>query len=229
MFPRRAPFVEQAAGAGGAMPPAAGAGAGGAAPPSTGVGGPAPNVVVPESSPEGALQAPDATAPTGPTASTAPPPASEPTRREPTGKEPAREEPARSKDADSRALVRTRGPPGPTEGLHVAKGARLLHVPSASDSSLGSAGTMEAAWHKADSCEVFNREGQPGAAPMKMVFSGYRASLKNKAAEALAQLATLEDADKVDVFLFLQFCYYPGSPPRHGPAAWSRSGFRLDI
>ena len=111
----------------------------------------------------------------------------------------------------------------------MAKGARLLHVPSASDSSLGSAGTMEAAWHKADSCEVFNREGQPGAAPMKMVFSGYRASLKNKAAEALAQLATLEDADKVDVFLFLQFCYYPGSPPRHGPAAWSRSGFRLDI
>ena len=227
MFPRRAPFVEQAAGAGGGVPPAAGAGAGGAAPPSTGVGGPAPNVVVLESSPKGAPRAPDATAPTGPTASTAPPPASEPTRREPTGKEPAREEPARSKDADSRALVRTRGPPGPTEGLHVAKGARLLHVPSASDSSHGSAGTMEAAWHKADSCEVFNREGQPGAAPMKMVFSGYRASLKNKAAEALAQLATLEDADKVDVFLFLRFCYYPGSPPRHGPAAWSRSGFRL--
>ncbi|KAK1603862.1 hypothetical protein QYE76_027535 [Lolium multiflorum] len=196
MFPRRAPFVEQAAGAGRGMPSAAGAGAGGAAPPSTGVGGPAPNVVVLESSPKGAPQAPDATAPTGPTASTAPPPASEPTRREPAGKEPARGEPARSKDADSRALVRTRGPPGPTEGLHVAKGARLLHVPSASDSSLGSAGTMEAAWHTADSCEVFNREGQPGTAPMKMVFSGYRAALKNKAAEALAQLATLEDADK---------------------------------
>ncbi|KAK1668196.1 hypothetical protein QYE76_056355 [Lolium multiflorum] len=196
MFPRRAPFVERAAGAGRGMPSAAGAGAGGAAPPSTGVGGPAPNVVVLESSPKGAPQAPDATAPTGPTASTAPPPASEPTRREPTGKEPARGEPARSKDADSRALVRTRGPPGPTEGLHVAKGARLLHVPSASDSSLGSAGTMEAAWHTADSCEVFNREGQPGTAPMKMVFSGYRAALKNKAAEALAQLATLEDADK---------------------------------
>jgi hypothetical protein len=75
---------------------------------------------------------------------------------------------------------------------------------------------MEAAWHKADSCEVFNREGQPGAAPMKMVFSGYRASLKNKAAEALAQLATLEDADKVGGFssYLLQFCCYPGSPPR---------------
>ncbi|KAK1642852.1 hypothetical protein QYE76_060657 [Lolium multiflorum] len=54
---------------------------------------------------------------------------------------------------------------------------------------------MEAAWHSADSCEVFNREAA-GTAPMKMVFSGYRAALKNKAAEALAQLATLEDADK---------------------------------
>jgi hypothetical protein len=26
---------------------------------------------------------------------------------------------------------------------------------------------------------------------------------------------------------FLQVYCYPGSPPRHGPAAWSRSGFRL--
>ncbi|XP_071674432.1 uncharacterized protein [Lolium perenne] len=31
---------------------------------------------------------------------------------------------------------------------------------------------------------------------MKMLFSGYRASLKTKAAETLAQLATLEDAEK---------------------------------
>ncbi|KAK1642870.1 hypothetical protein QYE76_060675 [Lolium multiflorum] len=128
------------------------------------VGGPAPNDVVVESCPEGAPQAPETTAPTGPTASTAPPPSSEPTREEP-----ARDEPARAKDAGSRALVRTEGPPGPSEGLHVAKGARLLHVP----------------------------RGQPGAAPMKMLFSGYRASLKNKVAEALAQLATLEDADKL--------------------------------
>ncbi|KAK1661659.1 hypothetical protein QYE76_049818 [Lolium multiflorum] len=80
--------------------------------------------------------------------------------------------------------------------LHVAKGARLVSVPSASDSSFGSAGTMEKAWHQADSCEVISREGQPGTAPLKMLFSGYRASLKNKAAEAMAQLATLEDADK---------------------------------
>ncbi|KAK1679975.1 hypothetical protein QYE76_040823 [Lolium multiflorum] len=60
---------------------------------------------------------------------------------------------------------------------------------------LGSAGTMEKAWHQ-DSCEVISREGQPGTAPMKMLYSGYRASLKNKAAEAMAQLAPLEDADK---------------------------------
>ncbi|KAK1609321.1 hypothetical protein QYE76_032994 [Lolium multiflorum] len=155
------------------------------------------NVVVLESSPEGAPQAPETTAPTGPTASTASPPASGPTRREPARKEPAREEPARSKDADSRALVRTEGPSNPSKGLHVAKGARLLHVPSASDSSLGSAGTMEAAWHQADACEVTSREGQPGVAPMKLFFSGFRGSLKAKAAETLAQLATLEDADKV--------------------------------
>jgi hypothetical protein len=84
----------------------------------------------------------------------------------------------------------------------VAKGARLLNVASASDSSIGSAGTMEKAWHQADACKVTSREGQPGVAPMKMFFSGFRGSLKAKAAEAIAQLATLEDADKVGVFLF---------------------------
>jgi hypothetical protein len=62
---------------------------------------------------------------------------------------------------------------------------------------------MEKAWHQANSCEVLSREGQPGTAPMKMLFSGYRASLKTKAAETLAQLATLEDAEKV---CFLFFC-----------------------
>ncbi|XP_071681811.1 uncharacterized protein [Lolium perenne] len=55
---------------------------------------------------------------------------------------------------------------------------------------------MERAWHQANSCEVLSREGQPGTAPMKMLFSGYWASLKTKAAETLAQLATLEDAEK---------------------------------
>ncbi|KAK1626477.1 hypothetical protein QYE76_000792 [Lolium multiflorum] len=55
---------------------------------------------------------------------------------------------------------------------------------------------MERAWHQADACEVTSREGQPGVAPMKMFFSGFRGSLKAKAAETIA-LATLEDADKV--------------------------------
>ncbi|KAK1653598.1 hypothetical protein QYE76_071403 [Lolium multiflorum] len=113
------------------------------------------------------------------------------------GKGPQREEPARAGDADSQALVRSKGPAVSPTGLHVAKGARLVSVPSASDSSFGSAGTMEQAWNQADSCEIISREGQPGTAPLKMLFSGYRASLKNKAAEVMAQLSTLEDADKV--------------------------------
>ncbi|KAK1685198.1 hypothetical protein QYE76_046046 [Lolium multiflorum] len=171
LFPHRAPLLGPTAGAGRGVPPAAGAGAGGAAPPEE------PEVV-----------------PTGPAA---PPPASEPPRTEPTGKEPQREEPARAKDADSRALVRTKAPAVSPTSLHVAKGARLVSVPSASDSSFGSAGTMEQAWNQADSCEIISREGQPGTAPLKMLFSGYRASLKNKAAEVMAQLSTLEDADKV--------------------------------
>ncbi|KAK1695841.1 hypothetical protein QYE76_012538 [Lolium multiflorum] len=170
LFPHRAPLLGPAAGAGRGVPPAAGAGAGGAAPPEE------PEVV-----------------PTGPAA---PPPASEPPRTEPAGKEPQREEPARAKVADSRALVRSKGPAVSPTSLHVAKGARLARVPSASDSSFGSAGTMEKAWHQADSCEIISREGQPGTAPLKMLFSGYRASLKNKAAEVMAQLSTLEEADK---------------------------------
>ncbi|XP_071677110.1 uncharacterized protein [Lolium perenne] len=143
-----------------------------------------------------APSAPETTGPAGPSAApgTTPPP--QPTPEEPARQEPAGDEPARTGGADSRALVRTEGAAGPSEGLHVAKGARLVAVPSASDSSFGSAGTMERAWHQANSCEVLSREGQPGTAPMKMLFSGYRASLKTKAAETLAQLATLEDAEK---------------------------------
>ncbi|KAK1630623.1 hypothetical protein QYE76_004938 [Lolium multiflorum] len=132
MFPHRAPPLGPTAGAGRGVPPAAGAGAGGAAPPER------PEVV-----------------PTGPTA---PPPASEPPRGEPVGTEPQREEPARAKDADSQALVRAKGPAVSPTSLHVAKGARLVSVPSASDSSFGSAGTMEKAWHQADSCEIISRE-----------------------------------------------------------------------
>ncbi|KAK1642588.1 hypothetical protein QYE76_060393 [Lolium multiflorum] len=154
------------------------AGAGRDVPPAagTGAGGAAP--------PEG-----PEVVPTGPAA---PPPASEPPRAEP-----QQEEPARARDADSRALVKAKGPAVSPTGLHVAKGARLVSVPSASDSSFGSAGTMEQAWNQADVCEIISREGQPGTAPLKMLYSGYRASLKSKATEALAQLKTLEDADKL--------------------------------
>ncbi|XP_071679890.1 uncharacterized protein [Lolium perenne] len=145
---------------------------------------------------EPATSAPETIRPAGPSSAPGATPPPQPTRDEPTRQEPARDEPARTEGADSRALVRTEGAAGPSEGLHVAKGARLVAVPSASDSSFGSAGTMERAWHQANSCEVLSREGQPGTAPMKMLFSGYRASLKTKAAETLAQLATLEDAEK---------------------------------
>ncbi|KAK1645916.1 hypothetical protein QYE76_063721 [Lolium multiflorum] len=170
LFPHRAPLLGPAAGAGRGVPPAAGAGAGGAAPPEE------PEVV-----------------PTGPAA---PPPAGA-AEGGACWEGPQREEPARARDADSQALVRSKGPAVSPTGLHVAKGARLVSVPSASDSSFGSAGTMEKAWNQADSCEIISREGQPGTAPLKMLYSGYRASLKNKAAEAMAQLATLEEADKM--------------------------------
>jgi hypothetical protein len=130
-------------------------------------------------------------------------------------------------DADSRALVRTEAPSAPLGSLHVAKGARLLHVPSASDSSLGSAGTMEQAWLRADSYEVTSREGNPGQASVEMFFSGLQANLKARAAETAANVAKVEEASKVSASSVFQFGYHPGSPPRHGPAARSRSGFRL--
>ncbi|KAK1682720.1 hypothetical protein QYE76_043568 [Lolium multiflorum] len=124
--------------------------------------------------------------PTGPAV---PPPASEPPRTEP-----QREEP-RALRTPTPGVGEVEGP-AVSPGLHVAKGARLVSVPSASDSSFGSAGTMEQAWNQADTCEIISRDGQPGTAPLKMLYSGYRASLKNKATETLAQLKTLEDADK---------------------------------
>ena len=71
------------------------------------------------------------------------------------------------------------------QGLHVAKGALLLQVPSASDSSLGSAGTMEQAWLRADSYEVTSREGNPGQASVKMFFSGFQANLSQIAGDDL--------------------------------------------
>jgi hypothetical protein len=86
---------------------------------------------------------------------------------------------------------------------------------------------MEQAWLSADSYEVTSREGNPGVASVKMFFSGFRTNLKARAAETAANLTKLEEASKVSTSSFWQFGYYPGSPPRRGPAAWSRSGFRL--
>ncbi|XP_071683581.1 uncharacterized protein [Lolium perenne] len=98
--------------------------------------------------------------------------------------------------ADSRALVRTETPSASPQGLHVAKGALLLQVPSASDSSLGSAATMEQAWLRADSYEVTSREGNPGQASVEMFFSSLQANLKARAAEAAANVAKVEEAGK---------------------------------
>nr|XP_051190426.1 uncharacterized protein LOC127303762 [Lolium perenne] len=157
LFPRRTRLLEPAAGVGRGAP-------GGAAPLAAGVGGAAPDVVVLDASSDEAPLAPGSAVPTGPAASVVPPPSSEPAREEPTGQEPAR-------SADARALVTMKGPVESPQGLHVSKGARLLNVVSASDSSLGSAGTMEKDWHRADACEA-------------------------KAAETEVHLAQLEAADK---------------------------------
>jgi hypothetical protein len=103
-----------------------------------GAGGATPNIVVLDASSDEAPPAPGSTIPTGPTVSTAPPPPSELAREEPAG-----QEPARLADADARVLVTMKGPAQPPQGLHVSKASSLLNVVSASDSSLGSADTME--------------------------------------------------------------------------------------
>jgi hypothetical protein len=86
---------------------------------------------------------------------------------------------------------------------------------------------MEQAWLRADSYEVTSREGNPGQASVEMFFSGLQANLKARAAETAANVAKVEEASKVSASSVFQFGYHPGSPPRHGPAARSRSGFRL--
>nr|XP_051190708.1 uncharacterized protein LOC127304037 [Lolium perenne] len=179
LFPCRTRLIEPAAGAGKGAP--GGAGAGGAVPSAAGVGGAAPDVFVLDASSDEAPPSPGSAVPTGPTASTAPPPSSEP---------------ARSADADARALVTMKGPAEPPQVLHVSKVASLLNVVSASDSSLGSAGTMEKNWHQADTCEVKSRDGRLGVAPVEMFFSGFRAYTKAKATETEVRLARLEAADK---------------------------------
>ncbi|KAK1618390.1 hypothetical protein QYE76_023907 [Lolium multiflorum] len=184
MFPDRTRPLGPAAGAGLGMPPSTGDGAGSSAPPATGTGagratpptigaGARPSVVVLDESPEEAPQAPEATGPAGPSAAPGAMPPPQPTTEEPARQEPARDEPVRTEGADSRALV-----------------------PSASDSSLGSAATMEQAWLRADSYEVTSREGNPGQASVEMFFSGLQANLKAMATGAAADVAKVEEASK---------------------------------
>ncbi|KAK1620860.1 hypothetical protein QYE76_026377 [Lolium multiflorum] len=189
LFPRSAPPIGPAAGAGRGAPGATGAG--GPAPTAAGAGGPTPDVVVLDASSDEVPPAPGSANPTGPTASTAPPSASEPAREEPAG-----QEPARSADADARALVTAKGPAQAPQGLHILPAASLLNVVSTSDSSFGLAGTMEEDWCQADIYEVTSREGRQGVAPKEMFFSGLHASVKAQAAEVEARLAWLETADK---------------------------------
>ncbi|KAK1678958.1 hypothetical protein QYE76_039806 [Lolium multiflorum] len=196
MFPGRTRLP--AAGAGLGMPPSTGAGADSSAPPATGTGAgrAAPPTVVLDESPEGTPQAPETTGPAGPSAAPGATPPPQPTTEEPTQQEPARDEPARTEGADSRALVRTGTSSASPQGLHVAKGALLLQVPSASDASLGSAATMEQAWLSADSYEVTSREGTTGQTSVEMFFSSLQANLKARAAEAAANVAKVEEAGK---------------------------------
>ncbi|KAK1695826.1 hypothetical protein QYE76_012523 [Lolium multiflorum] len=196
MFPGRTRLP--AAGAGLGMPPSTGAGADNSAPPATGAGAgrAVPPTVVLDESPEGTPQAPETTGPAGPSAAPGATPPPQPTTEEPTQQEPARDEPARTEGADSRALVRTGTSSASPQGLHVAKGALLLQVPSASDASLGSAATMEQAWLSADSYEVTSREGTTGQTSVEMFFSSLQANLKARAAEAAANVAKVEEAGK---------------------------------
>jgi hypothetical protein len=99
--------------------------------------------------------------PTGQVSQNAPPPTSEPAREES-----GRSEPDRPADADAQALVKAKGPAQAPEepeqpliNLHVSLAATLLNIVSASDSSLGSADTMEKEWCRADASEVTSREG----------------------------------------------------------------------
>ncbi|XP_071683509.1 uncharacterized protein [Lolium perenne] len=98
--------------------------------------------------------------------------------------------------AGSRALVRTETPSASPQGLACGQGRTSSSVPSASDSSLGSAATMEQAWLRADSYEVTSREGNPGQASVEMFFSSLQANLKARAAEAAANVAKVEEAGK---------------------------------
>ena len=129
---------------------------------------------------------------------------------------PPASEPARSASAEAGALVKAKGPAKEPQGssqplvsLHVAPAAGLAHVVSASDSSLGSVGTMEKEWRDADGHEVTSREGRKGVASMEMFFSDFHALLTASASEADNRLKRIEKVAKVSfrLSLFLRLVY----------------------
>jgi hypothetical protein len=92
---------------------------------------------------------------------------------------------------NARALVKAKGP---------AKEPLVsLHIVSTSDSSLGSAGTMEKAWRDADVHKVTSRDGSKGNASMEMFFSDFRAFTKASAAEADNLLTRVEKVNRVSL------------------------------
>jgi hypothetical protein len=118
--------------------------------------------------------------------------------------EPAREELTRSASTDTRALVKAKGPAVEPQGssqplvsLHVARAASLANIVSASDSSLGSVGTMEKEWRDADGHELTSREGTKGVASMEIFFSDVRAFINSSTAEADSHLKRVERVNKV--------------------------------
>ncbi|KAM0898012.1 hypothetical protein ACQ4PT_022202 [Festuca glaucescens] len=165
----------------------------------------------PEVPPTGAGEAaPGAGAGSGPRVTPPPPPPEPMVTSAPAGQavpppasELARDEPARSASADAGALVKAKGPAKEPQGssqplvsLHVAPAASLAHVVSASDSSLGSMGTMEKEWRDADVHEVTSREGRKGVAPMELFFADFRTLLTASAAETDTRLKRCEKVAK---------------------------------
>jgi hypothetical protein len=85
----------------------------------------------------------------------------------------------------------------PLVSLHVAQAASLANVVSASDSSLGSVGTMEKEWRDAAGHEVTSRQGKPGVASMEMFFFDILAFITGFSTEADTRLRRVERVNKV--------------------------------
>jgi hypothetical protein len=91
--------------------------------------------------------------------------------------------------------------------LHVGPAAKkLANVVSATDSSLGSVGTMEKELFDADASEVTSRDGRKGMAPMELFFSDFRTLLAASASEVDNRLERCEKVAKVCFPAELIFC-----------------------